>query len=73
LGRVVAHEMYHMLAGTTAHADGGVARSFHTRRDLTGPEFHFTARESKMLRELKANAPKPPLEVRFVSSPTTRQ
>jgi hypothetical protein len=73
LGRVVAHEMYHMLAGTTAHADGGVARSFHTRRDLTGPEFHFTARESKMLRELKANAPKASLEVRFVSSPTTRE
>lgn len=73
LGRVVAHELYHILVGTTTHADGGVARSFHTRKDLTGPEFHFTARESKMLRELKANAPKPPVEVRFVTSTTARR
>jgi len=51
LGRVVAHEMYHMLASTTDHAEGGVARSFHTRKDLTDPEFHFSARETKLLRE----------------------
>jgi len=52
LGRVVAHEMYHMLASTTEHAQGGVARSFHTRKDLTDPEFHFSARETKLLREI---------------------
>jgi hypothetical protein len=69
LGRVVAHEMYHMFAGTTVHADGGVARSFHTRKDLTDPEFHFTSRETRLLRDLKSNAAKPSLEVRFVTSP----
>jgi hypothetical protein len=52
LGRVVAHEMYHMLASTTDHAQAGVARSFHTRKDLTDPEFHFSARETKLLREV---------------------
>lgn len=69
LGRVVAHEMYHMLASTTAHAEGGVARSFHTRKDLTAPEFHFTARETKMLRELNSTTVKPQLAVHFVASP----
>jgi hypothetical protein len=69
LGRVVAHEMYHMLASTTVHAEGGVARSFHTRKDLTGPEFHFTARETKLLRARNASVPNPQLEVRLVTRP----
>jgi hypothetical protein len=53
LGRVVAHEMYHMFARTTAHAQEGVARSFHTRKELTAREFHFTEHESQMLRDIK--------------------
>jgi hypothetical protein len=57
LGRVVAHEMYHMLARTTDHAESGVARSFHTRKDLTDPEFHFAAREAEMLKRLDEKAP----------------
>ena len=68
LGRVVAHEMYHMLASTTIHAEDGVARSFHTRKDLTAPEFHFTQRESQLLRELKSAAPKPSREILFSTS-----
>jgi len=55
LGRVVAHEMYHMLASTKVHAEGGVARSFHTRKDLTAPEFHFSPRDSQLLRDLTAS------------------
>jgi len=57
IGRVVAHEMYHMLASTTEHAQAGVARSFHTRKDLTDPEFHFTSHETKLLRDLKGISP----------------
>jgi hypothetical protein len=53
LGRVLAHEMYHMLANTTVHSGDGVARSFHTRKELTAREFHFTDRESEQLREVR--------------------
>ncbi len=56
LGRVVAHELYHIFAGTTHHASEGVARSFHTRRDLTAKEFRFSASESNALHELKWRA-----------------
>ncbi len=35
LGRVVAHELYHMLAATEKHGKAGVARQSHSRRDLT--------------------------------------
>jgi hypothetical protein len=53
LGRVVAHEMYHIFAHTTVHAEDGVARSFHTRKELTAREFHFTSHESQLLRDVK--------------------
>jgi len=56
LGRVVAHELYHILAETEVHAKDGVARSFHTRRDLTGEEFRFTAKETATLHDLKWRA-----------------
>jgi hypothetical protein len=69
LGRVVAHEMYHILASTPAHAQEGVARSFHTRKDLTDPAFHFSPHETQLLHDLKGNGPKE-LAVRFVTPPT---
>ncbi len=53
IGRVVAHEMYHIFTHTTVHARDGVARSFHTRQELTAREFHFTPRESQLLRDAK--------------------
>ena len=59
LGRIVAHEMYHMLAHTKTHAESGVARSFHTRMDLTGPEFHFSRQETELLHGLVAKTPLP--------------
>jgi hypothetical protein len=60
--------MYHMLASTQAHAEEGIARSFHTRKDLTDPVFHFSSRETRLLRDLKGNSPKD-LAVRFVTPP----
>jgi hypothetical protein len=68
LGRVVAHEMYHMLASTPVHAQEGVARSFHTRKDLTDPVFHFSSHETQLLHDLKGN-PTKELAVRFVTPP----
>ncbi|MDQ6707465.1 MAG: hypothetical protein M3Z85_15995 [Acidobacteriota bacterium] len=56
MGRVVAHELYHILAGTAAHGPQGVARSFHTRKELVGDNFTFDARDSVKLRELKWRA-----------------
>lgn len=56
LGRVVAHELYHILAETESHGSDGVARSFHTRRDLTGEEFRFTPKETATLHDLKWRA-----------------
>ncbi len=34
LGRVVAHELYHMLAKTTAHAEHGLAKASQSLEDL---------------------------------------
>ncbi len=68
MGRVVAHEMYHMLASTPEHAQEGVARSFHTRKDLTDPAFHFSSHETRLLHDLKGNGSKE-LAVRFVTPP----
>lgn len=56
LGRVVAHELYHIFAATEEHAKEGVARSFHTRRDLTDKTFRFTEKETTTLHELKWRA-----------------
>jgi hypothetical protein len=41
LGRVIAHEIYHILAQTTEHADGGVAKSCLSPHDLMVEEFSF--------------------------------
>jgi len=38
LGRVVAHELYHILARTTEHAAQGLARASQSLRDLVNPE-----------------------------------
>ncbi len=36
MGRVVAHELYHMLARTTSHAEEGLAKATQSLRDLVG-------------------------------------
>jgi hypothetical protein len=59
LGRVVAHELYHIFASSTAHAAEGVQRSFHTPKELTARQFHFTAHESEVLRATKARTQRP--------------
>jgi hypothetical protein len=58
LGRVVAHELYHIVASTTVHAADGVQRSFHTPKELTARQFHFTAHESEVLRATKSRTPR---------------
>ncbi len=41
VARVLAHELYHIFAGTTHHASCGVAKSGFTVRDLLEPGFRF--------------------------------
>jgi hypothetical protein len=43
LGRVMAHEMYHIVARTTEHHDTGVAKAAFSSRDLVTPRFEFDA------------------------------
>jgi hypothetical protein len=45
LGRVLAHEIVHMLSGSVAHARDGVAYKELTGRMLIAPELHLAARD----------------------------
>ncbi len=56
LGRIVAHELYHVFASTTHHARVGVAHETHSRADLTQAKFRFSAEETALLREHKIKA-----------------
>lgn len=50
MARVVAHELFHMLIGSTSHALTGVARAAYSRDDLTAEELLFTASDIACLR-----------------------
>jgi len=41
LARVIAHEIYHIVARTADHRERGVAKAAFTNRDLTSPGFEF--------------------------------
>jgi hypothetical protein len=41
LGRVVAHEIYHIIGETTGHQARGVAKASFSVRDLTADDFEF--------------------------------
>lgn len=50
MGRVVAHEMYHILARTTTHAEKGLAKASHSLEDLISSEkMAFAADESRAI------------------------
>jgi hypothetical protein len=48
VGRVVAHELYHIFANTTHHESSGVARSAFTVKELTADSFRL--QEAAVLR-----------------------
>lgn len=56
LGRVLAHELYHIFANTTRHGSEGVGREFYSARDLLAADFQFQVRESMALINGKAHA-----------------
>ena len=59
LGRVVAHELYHIFANTTHHGSDGVGKPAYTVQDLLSDEFRFEEREGEALRTSKRTQPPP--------------
>jgi hypothetical protein len=52
LARVVAHELYHILARTTSHASAGLAKASQSLQDLVGlREIGFQAADSQAIRD----------------------
>jgi hypothetical protein len=50
MGRVVAHELYHMLANRTKHAALGLAKAAHSVEDLFSPnDLGFTEADSRAI------------------------
>ena len=49
LGRVLAHELYHIFANTTRHGSFGVAKESYSMQDLLSDDFQFEAKESRLL------------------------
>jgi hypothetical protein len=50
MARVLAHELYHVVARTARHGTGGVAKPFYTAAELTADEFYFERKEANLLR-----------------------
>jgi hypothetical protein len=50
MARVVAHELYHILANTTKHGSCGVGRASYSVNELLGGVFQFERKESEALR-----------------------
>lgn len=51
VGRVLAHELYHIFANTVHHGSNGVGKGIYSVSDLLSPIFHFEERESDALRD----------------------
>ena len=50
LGRVLAHELYHVFAKTKGHGTRGIAKPFYNSVELTSEHFQFERKESQTLR-----------------------
>lgn len=50
LGRVVAHELYHVLAATTVHAGRGLAKATQPFRDMVSGALRLTPRDANAIR-----------------------
>lgn len=59
LGRVLAHELYHIFANTTKHGSG-VSKEAYTVHDLVCDDFQFQHKESLVLRAGREQAASTP-------------
>ena len=51
MARVLAHEIFHMLTGSSSHSKQGIARASHSREELTAKKFDFAKADMDWLRE----------------------
>jgi hypothetical protein len=56
VGRVLAHELYHIFAHTAHHASEGIAKSAYTVQELLCDEFQFEEHEAFALRSANGRA-----------------
>jgi hypothetical protein len=56
IGRVLAHELYHIFADTQKHGTSGVAKAVYTVRELLSHVFTFEGRASNAIRSGKGKA-----------------
>lgn len=54
MGRVLAHELFHVFAGTSKHGSEGVAKTSYTRKDLLADGFAFAAKDARRLDRLES-------------------
>jgi hypothetical protein len=52
VGRVLAHELYHIFARTKQHGKRGIAKPFYTATELVSDRFLFEQKETRALRTL---------------------
>jgi hypothetical protein len=50
LGRILAHELFHVFARTQAHGHAGIAKEAYSVSDLLADEFELAERECALLR-----------------------
>jgi hypothetical protein len=53
LGRVLAHELYHIFAQTTHHGSCGIAKESYNMWDLVDAHFKFEEKQSRLLRAMR--------------------
>ncbi|MBI3694200.1 MAG: hypothetical protein HY238_05090 [Acidobacteria bacterium] len=56
LGRVLAHELYHVLADTTRHGSSGVTKSFLTPEELVDRALKFQSQDLKTFDRLQVRS-----------------
>ena len=56
LGRVLAHELYHVFAGSRLHGAHGIAKPIYTVSELLADHLEFQAHDFDVLRSCKARA-----------------
>jgi len=54
IGRVLAHELYHIFANTMRHGSDGVGKSAYSIQELLAQDFQFEARETRALKASRA-------------------
>jgi hypothetical protein len=49
MGRVLAHELFHVFANTDKHGHEGVAKTTYSRKDLVAEGFEFESQDAKRI------------------------